>query len=452
MKKALTLFWMLAVLISCKDDEINVFEKTADERASEAIASLKDDLTSPPSGWKLKYRPEAESGSFYVFLKFQEDNTVNIRTDLGANDGEFFDQTIKYRIDNSLGLELIIENYSFFSFLFEQDAATFGAEYEFNFVNKTPDDALVFSSKTDASNPTILLFEEATSSEADELLGTEVSQNLNIMADDLDNIAPSLKFTYTNKDLLFFVSLDDFRRTINFTIAARKSNNLNRQAVDFSTPYIIRGDSIVFDSPLTGTFLGNSINIKSLKLNTLSDGELNVCPAPIPIHSYSGFTSSNDAITLETSLLDINGAGFATLSDFYVAPLGNILNNGESAGQDVANDITGAQAMQLYYNYDLGGEPFYGIGFYIVNTDGTTTFALREFTPVLTGNNLVFNFAPEISIFGNPDTDANTDNVNIYLDALTEGDNTFVFEYADGIYEFFNPCTGWSFVFVNVNQ
>ncbi len=453
MKKLIYIFWILIIgLSSCKDDDPAVFEKTADERVSEAIASLKDDLTSPPSGWKLKYRPESESGSFYVFMKFNEDNTVNIRSDLGVNDGEYFDQTITYRIDNSLGLELIMENYSFFSFLFEQDGATFGAEFEFNYVNKTPDDALVFSSKTDLANPTILLFEEATSSEAVELLGTAVSQNLNTMAADLDNLTPSIKLTYVNKDLLFFISLNTFRRTIDFTIAARKTNNQVTQNVNFSSPYIIKGDSVVFDTPLSGTYLGNNIKIKGMKLNSLSDIEFNVCPEPIPAHSYSGVTSANDAITLETSLLDINGAGFATLSDFYVAPLGNIINNGTSAAADIAADITGAQAMQLYYNYDLGGAPFYGIGFYISNADGTTTFALWEFTPVLTENKITFNFAPEISVFGNTETDANLDNVSIYLDALTEGDNTYVFEYSDNLYEFFNPCTGWSFVFVNVNQ
>ena len=191
-------FWIfIVVFTSCKDDDIAVFEKTADERVNEAIETLKDDLTDPSNGWKIKYRPESESGSFYVFLKFNEDNTVRILSDLGANDGEFFDQTITYRIDNSLELELILESYCFFSFLFEQDAATFGAEYEFKFVNKTPDDALVFQSKTDVSNPTVLLFEEADANEPELLLGTEVSQNLNTMGEDLDNFSPSLKMTYT---------------------------------------------------------------------------------------------------------------------------------------------------------------------------------------------------------------------------------------------------------------
>ena len=86
-------------------------------------------------------------------MDFNEDNTVHIRSDLGSNDGQFFEQTVTYRIDSSLGLELIIETYSFFSFLFEQADATFLAEYEFNFVNKTPDEALVLIAKPIQARP-----------------------------------------------------------------------------------------------------------------------------------------------------------------------------------------------------------------------------------------------------------------------------------------------------------
>jgi hypothetical protein len=440
-------------LLGCKDDDVASFEKTADERVEETIAALKSDLVAPANGWRLRYEPEQGSGQYYVFMKFEDNGEVRIRTDLGANDGEFFDQTITYRVDSRLGIELILENYCFFSFLFEQNQATFGAEYEFKFVNKTPDNALVFTSKSDIGSPTILLFREALANEADEKLGTALATNLNTLADDLDNFAPSAKLTYTNKDLIFFISLDNFRRTLAFTGAARKSNTNVTQAVNFDTPFIIEGDSIIFNNAFTGTFLGNSISIRSIKFNNLTNGQINVCTDPIAIHGYTGVTSANDPVTLETTLLDIRGAAFATLSDFYICPIGNIIDNGVFVGSQVEEDIKGALAMQIYYNYDLGdGTPFYAIGFIIQNVNGTVTFALREFTPVLTNNNLVLNLAPDISIFGEQNTDADTDNINIYINALAGGGDTYVFEYAENVYEFFNPCTGWSFVFYNANQ
>src|SRR5688572_11631426 len=452
MKKWIYIFgFAIITLTSCKDDEIAVFEKTADERVAEAIATLKQDLVSPANGWRLKYRPEDESGSFYVLMDFNEDNTVNIRSDLGSNDGQFFEQTVTYRIDSSLGLELIIETYSFFSFLFEQADATFLAEYEFNFVNKTPDEALVFNSKTDPGTATILLFEQASANDA-ALLGTQLSTNLNVMSEDLKMIASSLKLTYQNRDISLFLVLDTFRRILTINSASRNTNPLITQTVTFTTPYILKGDSIVLDDKFSSTVLNNNISIKSIKLSTLTEGTLTACANPIVVHSLVGVTSANDPVTLETTLRDPTGASFAQVGDFYVSPNNFIFNNGEDASLQIQQDITGAVAMQLYYEFDIGsGTPFYGIGFLIQNVNGTTTFALRQFTPTLVANRLIFDFAPDISVFGETNTDANIENVNIYLDAMTEGDNTYVFKVTDGVYEFFNPCTGWSFVFEAAN-
>ncbi|MBC7851373.1 MAG: DUF4302 domain-containing protein, partial [Chitinophagaceae bacterium] len=253
MKNRLYIIWIVVVvLMSCKnDDDVAIFEKTADERVAEAIAALKEDLVAPANGWRVKYRPDPEYGSFYVLMDFDEDNMVTIKSDLGNNDGEFFEQTMSYRIDSSLGLELIIESYSFFSFLLEQDRATFGAEYEFNFINKTPDDALVFNSKTDRGIATILLFEEAAATDVN-LLATTVSTNLNIMADDFQKLTPSLSLTFTNRDVVLYVTLDNVARIVSINSASRKTNTSITQNLNFSSPYFLKGDSIVFDNRFSG--------------------------------------------------------------------------------------------------------------------------------------------------------------------------------------------------------
>jgi hypothetical protein len=453
MKKCLYICGLIIiVLTSCKDDEVAIFDKTADERVAEAISNLKQELIAPANGWRIKYRPEAESGSYYILMDFNDDNTVTIKSDLGYNDGEFFEQTVTYRIDNSLGLELIIESYSFFSFLFEQGQATFLAEYEFNFVNKTPDNALVFNSKTDPGVATILLFEEAGTNDID-LLATKLSTDLNTMSEDFLKWSSSFKLTYQDKNLAFYIVLDNFRRIISFNSASLKTNTSTTESVSFSSPYILKGDSIVFDSPFTGTVLNNNVAIKGIRFTTLSEGSVNICTDPITTHLYQGTTSANDIIALETTLSDASGSNFAQASDFYFSPLQYISNNGVSAAGQIVQDLTGAGSMQLYYDFDIGsGTPFYAIGFYLQNSNGTATFALREFTPTLTDNNIVFNFEPDISIFGDPNPDADTTNVNIYLNALTDGGNTYVFELQDNIYEFYNPCTNWSVLFFDGNQ
>ncbi|SKC58731.1 DUF4302 domain-containing protein [Ohtaekwangia koreensis] len=451
MKKLYILWILIIVLTSCKDDDINVFEETADERVAAAIQSLKDDLAAPANGWRLKYRPEDGGGSFYVLLKFDDENKVNIKTDLGSQDGEFYEQNLTYRIDSSLGLELIIENYSFFSFLFEQDQATYGAEFEFNYANKTPEGDLVFVSKTDLSNPTTLVFEEASATDAN-LLGKELSGNLNDMSDDLAIFSSSFKLTFETRDLLLFLALNESKRTIDIGSAAKKSNTASIQSIDFVSGYTIKGDSLILDTPLAGSFAGTSISLKSIAFSSFTNESIDICVDPITTHAYTGVTNANLPVTLETTLQNATGKLFATESDFYYAPLSFIIDNGVSAASAIQQDIQGAVEMDLFYNTQLNdGSRLYGLGFTIINSDNSQTFAYRKFTPVLEDNKITFNFDSQISTLGNPVTDADISKIDIYLDKLTEGDNTFVFKLITDRYEFNNPCTGWSFVFINAN-
>jgi hypothetical protein len=436
----------LALLISCDDGTENKFEQSSDERAAAAIVALKSDLTAPANGWRLKYQPEDESGSFWVLLDFNEDNTVVIQSDLGARDGQFFLDTLTYRIDSSLGLELIFESYSFFSYLFERDQATFLAEYEYNFVNKTPEGSLVFQSKSDPGNATIVVFEEASPSDED-LLGQQISTNINTIAGDISGLlftSPAYQLTYQDKDLRLFLSLDEARRTLSVNAASKKTS-VGSQAINFSTGYYLQGDSLVLQESLSGTFQGITISLESILLTKLTDGTLNICGG-IDIHLYEGVTSQNDDVLLEATLNSPEGGDFADFQ-FLVAPIEYIFNNGESAADQIATDIVGAGAMQLYYNFSGG---FYALGFFIQNADGTTTFFLREFTPQKVGNKLVFNFDPTISVFGNPDTPADINKVNAYLDAFAQDGQTYFFKIQDDIYEMHNPCTGWSAAFFGI--
>jgi hypothetical protein len=454
MKKIIyILFVVVFAAMSCDDDDIQVFEKSADQRAAEAIATLKADLIAPANGWRVKYRPVDEAGAFYVLMKFGEDNKVRIQSDLGADDGDYINQTIGYRIDNSLGLELVLENYSFFHFLYEQDQATFGAEYEFDFVNKTPDNALVFVSKSDVGQPSTILFEEAGPNDQN-LLGVDLNKNLTTLGEDLDLFSSSYRMVFDNKNLILYASLDEFKRVFSIHAASLKTNLQNIQNISYTSGYIVQGNSIVMDVPFSGTFLGTNLSFSSLSFSALSESSISVCTEPTPIHLYTGSTSTADTFTLETTLLNAGGSSFASLSTFYFSPLNFIINNEkQSVASQIEQDIEGALEMHLYYGLELNdGSLLYGLGFAILNDNGSVTFALRKFTPVLDGNNITFNFEPTITLFGSQTTQANIDNINKYLQPLTEGNKTYVFKFADDIYEFHNPCTGWSFVFVNGNQ
>jgi hypothetical protein len=448
------LWFVIILLVSCDDDNINVFDKTADERAAEAIAALKANLIAPPHGWKVSYRPVDNGGSYFVFMTFDANNKVTIETDLGANNGEFQQQTIGYRIDNSLGLELIFENYSFFSFLFEQEQATFGAEYEFNYVNKTPDNALVFNSKTDIGQRSIILFREAAQNEKS-FLAKSMSLNLDKFGEPLNffGSSSSVRIAYTDKDLAVYFSIDAFRRIIEFNFISPTSNTATGRALNHSTGYTLRRDSIVFDRPLQTVFNGSSIILRRLYLGALSETTVNYCTgvnATAPV--FSGVTSANDNFNMETTLFNNAGAALRTDAEIYIADVQNIVtNNGERAATQITQDIKGALVMVIYNNYAISAtERLNAVGFLIQNDDETTSIAVQKYTSTFAGNAVELVFDPTITYVRNPNTTADVSKMQIYLDLLMQGGKAYIYKLDDQFYELYNPCSRWSFAFQKI--
>jgi hypothetical protein len=436
MKRGLYTFLILTIVFSaCRDNNINLFDKTADERAAEAIANLKSDLIAPAKGWKMKYTPEPGSGSYYLLMNFDADNKVTIKSDLGVNNGEFFEQTLTYRIDNSLGLELIFETYSFFSYLFEQDQATFGAEYEWVFVNKTPDDNLVFRSKTDAATPTIMVFEKAQDTD-DALFGRTLSVNL-------DKFSSGSKLSYLDKDVDVYLTMNSLKRTMDFNYISPKDNTSAGKAVSLSTGYVVQGDSLILETPFSASLNGTDILIHSLILTDVSEISLDICPSPKTIPQYKGVTSAGDPVTLENSLFSYEGATFKDRTQIYYMDIGNVFDeNGSRVNTQIAQDIAGAQAMLIYNNY----KGLNGIGFYIGNSDGTDAIVVREDISTFNGNIVDVEFTTDVK-FVRGTTNANIENINIYLNKLTEGGKMYVYKYDDQFYKISNPCSGWDFFF-----
>lgn len=455
MKKTIYSFFIIFfALLSCDDDDVRVFEKTADERAAEAVAALKADLIAPANGWRVRYRPVDEAGAFYVLMKFGEDNKVRIQSDVSSDERSYVNQVIGYRIDNSLGLELILENYSMFHYLYEQDQATFAAEYEFEFVNKTPDNALVFVSKSDFANKTTILFEEALPSDAN-LLGVSVDENLQTLNNDLDVInlfSSSIKVQFNNRDVVLYGGIDVAKRIFSVSGITPKSSPENITLANISTSYIVQGNSIIFDTPISGNFAGTNLSISSLTLSSLSTGEVQPCTDPVPIHIYAGQTSSGDAITLESTIVNAGGRGF-TASTLFVAPLTNIRKDGAVVLDELEQDLPTAAEMYLLYNFSYRGEIVTGMGFWVLDANGNGALVLKEFTVTFESNKLTLTFKPGIRAIAEQQgfvLEPGMNNISKYLDALAEGGNTYAYKFAEGLYEFSNPCSGWTVVFIEL--
>jgi hypothetical protein len=446
MKGYRLLIFSLLLFFSCDNAIEEKFDAPSDVRVEEAIRELKLDLTFPAYGWKMRYTPDAAYGSYYVFLKFSEDNKVHIQTDFQAEDGAYLDHTVNYRIDSSLGLELIFANYSFFSFLFELDDASFPAEFEFIYANKTPEGALVFVSKSDKTNPTRILLEPASANEAASLLSNTLATSLKELSSDLKSITKSMTITYPDKDITLNLTVNEMVRTITIHSAVNTLTDAI-QPIGIVSPYVLKSDSLVFLNPLSETYFNKAIALKALALTAADVDEITICDDPLIFHSYAGKTQLNESIILSSTLYNAEGASITTQSDFYATPIQYIYNNNRTVYYDIIEDLKGVNSLQLYYNYQLGsGEVLNALGFYLSNASGNPTFALHEFTPVINGNQITFNFKPTISLFGDQNPDADIANISNYLTPLTANGTTFVFRYSDDIFEIYNPCTGWNTV------
>ena len=436
------------ILTSCLQEE-PVFEKSSDERVTEAIAGLKEKLVAPANGWIVKYQPEEESGYFHVIMKFGADNSVTLSTDYSGQEGKFYTQTITYRIDNSLGLELVFESYSFFSHLTEQDQASFMAEYEFKFVNEE-NGSLIFRSKTDVGSSTILTFVPAIENQ-ETILGRDISKNLSVLTEDLQRFTSVYKLSYLDIDQALYLTFNNLRRTLDINYVSTNTDLENGQKLEFSTPFVVEGNAIVFDKAFSANFSGRTIDITGIQFDQLDSSTIAVCAAPLDVHKYSGSISgSGERVFMETTLFDPNGRGFTESTDFMYNPVQYMFNEGVSAVDEVTGQIPGALDMQIYYDQD-GDEPFLALGFRVENANETVTYALKEFTPTFNGNQIGFTFTTDYKLYGDTTAIVNTAKMDEYINIMTEGGNTYILKYSDQIYEFYNPCNGWSFVFLVPN-
>ncbi len=143
------------------------------------------------------------------------------------------------------------------------------------------------------------------------------------------------------------------------------------------------------------------------------------------------------------ALFDPVGETFPDSVGTYLANPGDIYDNGVSVGARVRQDIDGMIGLVLY-NFGGGDDPLVAVGFGIVSNDELVV-PVRDYTPVYTGNQIEFNLEDEYRIIIG-DTTATIQPVpmNDYLMNLTEGGQTRILQSGPGVYEFFNPCTGWS--------
>ncbi len=449
MGRYLVIFIFLAlVFFGCTTDDgpnLPPFE----ERVNTAITTLRTDLTSPSLGWRLEYKPTPESGVFFMLLKFT-DKDVTIQSDVVANDGFFFEQTIPYRIDNALGLELILETFGAFHYLFELDQATFGAEFEFIFKEKNGDN-LIFESKTDLVNPTILTFEPA-SSDDENSFSREIAKNLDafgtVSPQALAPVAPQQQIVLEDQNISVFWSLDTQKRNITSQFAAEGTDPddvlMNGGILlNHSSGYALLDGFMVLKEPLFFSLAGQNITIERIALEDFDMTAPNLCPTePNNGPRYQGSSPGLGDVTMLSSLLSTDGQGFQP--NVYTVNVQFVFDgDGNSLSQDgiIAQNFPDATGFIFLYGVQLIDPdiPIYSVGLILGNGD----IYVREFEQTVTEINQVkINLTNNYYHSGIPKP-GDQQKMKEVTDEIFAGGITYAFDLPITgltVYRLFNPC------------
>jgi len=440
--------FLVLVFFGCTgDDSPNL--PPFEERVSTAINTLRSDLTAPDLGWRLEYKPTPESGVYFMLLAFT-DKDVTIQSDVVANDGFFFEQTIPYRIDNALGLELILETFGAFHYLFDLDQATFGAEFEFIFKEKDGDN-LIFESKTDLSNPTILTFEPA-SSDDENSFSREIAANLDafstVSPQALVAVAPQQQIILEDRNISVFWSLDTQKRNITSQFAAEGTDIedvlMNGGILlNHSSGYALLDGFMVLQEPLFFSLAGQNITIERIALEDFDMNAPNLCPTePANGPRYQGRSPGAGDVTMLSSLLSTDGQGFQP--NVYTVNVQFVFDgDGSSLSQDgiIAEHFPDASGFIFLYGVQLTNPdiPIYSVGLILGNGD----IYVREFEQTVTEINRVkINLTNNFYHSGIPKPGDQQGLIEV-TDEIFAGGITYAFDLpVTGltVYRLFNPC------------
>lgn len=452
MRKELIISLLGVFLLGCTTDDSPKLP-SVEERVSEAIGDLRDALNDPINGWKISYRPTNATGAFLILMDFNDDGTVRIQSDVSANGGEFHDHVVSYRIDSSQGLELILETYGVFHYLFELERNSFGAEFEFIFVEEDGND-LVFRSKSDTGfDITTLVFEEAGASDAS-LITTDAVNLLRqgiFSVENLGNTGVMGFFNFyipaTNHTISTTLDLD--RRVIKFLgiaegsdeasiIAANSISNLSRE-----TAFSLSNENIVLDESQTINFGGSTYEIDQIPIGNFSTSTTEFCTGQQETIVNLTGSASWGSFNASSSLFQTRNGFQSTTDDLYGVNHVFIYDENDNTISDQIEAVfPDVVAFQWYYGLEIADSTLTAVGFVTLDEFNNVEFYLRGFDVTQTGNFFQMTFNGKDLITNDDATTEQLDGLDNLTDLMFAGGDVYVLELINqgGLFLFYNPC------------
>ncbi len=143
----ITLIASIAMFYSCSNSDFEeAFDKTPNERITEAITKYTDVLTTSEYGWKMSYYPnEKLMGAFHLMMKFDDKNDVQMKFELSDKN-----ITSLYGVKAEDEILLSFDTYNFISLISDpsgfENKVGLGGEFEFN-IQSACKDSIVMKSK-----------------------------------------------------------------------------------------------------------------------------------------------------------------------------------------------------------------------------------------------------------------------------------------------------------------
>ena len=233
----IVILFTLSVVISCTNNEVEpLFDKTIKERTDEFKKKYIDILTSPENGWIGHYSPNNNSGGFTMLMDFNEDSSVNIKSDYRAGSQ---DNIITYRLDKTLKIELVLESHAVFSDIFEVNNNNNGGEFVFNILEATQDKVVLESKLDSGDDVTIFTLKRALTSDID--LTLIYTSTTNVSGDETQSVFRNILLN--DKAIAVFNFDPELRKA---TVKYIKDGNV----ITVNEPIIINATGFSFKNPL----------------------------------------------------------------------------------------------------------------------------------------------------------------------------------------------------------
>jgi hypothetical protein len=271
--------FMLTIVVAftgCQRKADEIFDKSPDQRLSEALAAYQQALVGAPNGWKLVIVPKGlesediEVGGFSFYMKFLDANRVTMVSDFDSTTAATPKES-GYRLKAVQRPSIYFDTYGYIHIPSDPTATIsrtpkgdngfgWGSDFEFSFADKGPSDTIHLKGNFNNSEAVLI---KATAQEAAAYNNKQLAASLKLLQN-LNLIGYFKAMTFGGKQ--YYITVDEGNKLITFSWLDAAGN-----VQTFTTGYYSTLNGIQFLEPFnTGSAIIPGINFLTWNAGTLT--------------------------------------------------------------------------------------------------------------------------------------------------------------------------------------